>query len=93
MKLLKAAEGPGWLGNLQPIGCTNSAKKHLPCQSLNSAGSTSLFRAERTLESGFFLPQIVDAVTFFLVICTDKVVIPSVFRDAKIAFGDIQIIK
>lgn len=41
----------------------------------------------------FFLPQIGNAVTFFLVICTDKVVIPSVFHDARIAFGDVQIVK
>lgn len=44
------------------------------------------------LSLAFFLPQRVAAVTFFLVICTDKVVIPSVFHDARIAFGDFQII-
>jgi len=38
VKLLKAAEEPGELGNLQPIGCTNNTEKQRHCQSLNSAG-------------------------------------------------------
>lgn len=33
VKLLKAAEVPEELGNLQSIGCTNNTEKHLHCQS------------------------------------------------------------